>query len=465
MASTYSPSLRIELIGPGEQAGTWNTTTNTNLGTLLETAIAGNVTVSVTSANQALTANNGASDQARQAMITLTTTTSAAFNIYAPPQPKEYIINNTTAYNATIFNATSANGITQIPGSAGATIPAGKKATVFSAGAGFFLLDSLITPEPGVLPVLNGGTGVSTSTGSGNTVLSNSPTLVNPNLGTPTVLVGTNISGTASQLSIGGTAANAVYATSSGSTTTATQLVTGSGWTVAQSGSNLDYNYNGVNRVRMGTVGGVAGLSVGDGTGNFICNIAYSTTIECSVRANVFSLEVPSYAYFGTTGFISGIGARQTVLWFPASEQGIALKATGTTFNGNPLIFVNNTNGTSGSINQQQNSVSYLTTSDYRLKNSITPITGALAKVTLLKPCTYKWNSDNSDGQGFIAHELQAVVPDCVAGEKDALNENGDIKPQGVDPSKLVATLTAAIQELKALVDTQAARITALESK
>ena len=463
MASTYSPSLRIELIGPGEQAGTWNTTTNTNLGTLLETAIAGNVTVSVTSANQALTANNGATDQARQAILTLTTTTSAAFAIYAPPQPKEYIINNTTAYDATIFNSTVLGNTTAA--GTGAVIPAGKKAAVFSNSTSFFLLDTLTLPAPGVLAVTGGGTGVTTSTGSGNTVLSNNPTLVNPNLGTPSVLVGTNISGTAANLSIGGNAASATTTSIATNATTATQLVTGSGWTVAQSGSNLDYNYNGVNRVRMGTVGGVAGLSVGDGTGNFICNIAYSTTIECSVRANVFSLEVPSYAYFGTTGFISGIGARQTVLWFPASEQGIALKATGTTFNGNPLIFVNNNNGTSGSISQQQNSVSYLTTSDYRLKNSITPITGALAKVTLLKPCTYKWNSDNSDGQGFIAHELQAVVPDCVAGEKDALNENGDIKPQGVDPSKLVATLTAAIQELKALVDTQAARITALESR
>lgn len=462
MASTYSPSLRIELIGPGEQAGTWNTTTNTNLGTLLETAIAGNVTVSVTSANQALTANNGATDQARQAILTLTTTTSAAFAIYAPPQPKEYIINNTTAYDATIFNSTVLGNTTAA--GTGAVIPAGKKAAVFSNSTSFFLLDTLTLPAPGVLAVTGGGTGVTTSTGSGNTVLSNNPVLVNPNLGTPSVLVGTNISGTASQLNIGGTAANAVYATSSGSTTTATQLITGSGWTVAQSGSNLDYNYNGVNKVRMASTGS-GGLSVGDGQGNFICNIGYFNTIECGVRANLFSLEVPSYAYFGTTGFISGIGARQTVLWFPSAEQGIALKATGTTFNGNPLIFVNNNNGTSGSISQQQNSVSYLTTSDYRLKNSITPITGALAKVTLLKPCTYKWNFDNSDGQGFIAHELQAVVPDCVAGEKDALNENGDIKPQGVDPSKLVATLTAAIQELKALVDTQAARITALESK
>ena len=60
---------------------------------------------------------------------------------------------------------------------------------------------------------------------------------------------------------------------------------------------------------------------------------------------------------------------------------------------------------------------------------------------------------------------MQEVVPDCVSGEKDAVDENGDIKPQFVDTSFLVATLTAAIQELKAIVDAQATRIVALESK
>jgi hypothetical protein len=76
-----------------------------------------------------------------------------------------------------------------------------------------------------------------------------------------------------------------------------------------------------------------------------------------------------------------------------------------------------------------------------------------LAKVALLKPCTYKWNADGSDGEGFIAHELQAVIPSAVSGEKDAVNEDGSIKPQGIDTSFLVATLTAAIQELKAEFD------------
>jgi hypothetical protein len=112
-----------------------------------------------------------------------------------------------------------------------------------------------------------------------------------------------------------------------------------------------------------------------------------------------------------------------------------------------------NTNGTIGNITVSGTTTAYNTSSDYRLKNTITPMTGALAKVALLKPCTYKWNADGSDGEGFIAHELAEVVPQCVTGEKDAVNEDGNPQYQGIDTSFLVATLTAAIQELKAEFD------------
>ncbi len=202
MPSTYSPDLRIELIGPGEQAGTWNTTTNNNLGTVLEDAISGYSTVSVTSANQAFTANNGVVDQARNATIALTTTTAANFAVYAPPASKIYIINNTTAYVATIYNSTVLGNTTAA--GTGVAVPAGKKLVVFSDGTNFSTVEA--ANLTGVLAVANGGTGVTTSTGTGSTVLSNSPTLVTPALGTPSALVGTNITGTATGLSVGGSA-------------------------------------------------------------------------------------------------------------------------------------------------------------------------------------------------------------------------------------------------------------------
>jgi hypothetical protein len=123
-----------------------------------------------------------------------------------------------------------------------------------------------------------------------------------------------------------------------------------------------------------------------------------------------------------------------------------------TTANEGHMAFVN-ANGAVGSIFTNGSATSYNTSSDYRLKNTIAPMTGALAKVALLNPCTYKWNADGSDGEGFIAHELAEVVPQCVTGSKDAVDEEGNPQYQGIDVSFLVATLTAAIQELKAEFD------------
>jgi hypothetical protein len=107
---------------------------------------------------------------------------------------------------------------------------------------------------------------------------------------------------------------------------------------------------------------------------------------------------------------------------------------------------------TVGSIVVNSTNVTYNTTSDYRLKENIQPITGALAKIALLKPCTYTWKANGEASEGFIAHELQEVIPNAVSGVKDALDEDGRIKPQGIDTSFIVATLTAAIQELTARV-------------
>lgn len=132
MPSTYSPDLRIELIGTGDQAGVWGTTTNINLGTLLEAGIAGYTSVSVTSANQALTANNGAADEARNAAIALTTVTSANFAVYAPPCSKLYVIYNASSYVATIYNSTVLGNTTAA--GTGVAIPAGKTMTVWSDG-------------------------------------------------------------------------------------------------------------------------------------------------------------------------------------------------------------------------------------------------------------------------------------------------------------------------------------------
>jgi len=127
------------------------------------------------------------------------------------------------------------------------------------------------------------------------------------------------------------------------------------------------------------------------------------------------------------------------------------------------------TGSSRGSISTNNSTTAYNTSSDYRLKENIQPMTGALVKVAALKPCTYKWKADGSDGEGFIAHELAEVVPDCVTGEKDGIetytdedgNEQTRPRYQGIDTSFLVATLTAAIQEQQAIIESLKARLDA----
>jgi hypothetical protein len=117
-----------------------------------------------------------------------------------------------------------------------------------------------------------------------------------------------------------------------------------------------------------------------------------------------------------------------------------------------------------GNIQTNGTNTSYVTSSDYRLKENIAPMTGALSRVAALKPCVYTWKATGETDEGFIAHELAEVCPQAVAGEKDAVNEDGSIKPQGIDTSFLVATLTAAIQEQQAMIDELKAKVAALEA-
>jgi len=143
MASTYSPDLRIELIGTGDQAGVWGNTTNDNLSNVLEASIAGYTAVSVIASNQALTANFGAIDQARYATLVFTTSTGANFAVYAPPSPKLYVIYNVSAYTATIYNSTAIGNTTAA--GVGIAIPAGKLMTVVSDGANFYQQNTHLT--------------------------------------------------------------------------------------------------------------------------------------------------------------------------------------------------------------------------------------------------------------------------------------------------------------------------------
>lgn len=164
MSSTYSTSLRAELIGSGDQAGAWGSTTNGNLSNIFDVAIAGYQTVSVTSASQALTYLNGptttaALNQSIYAMLRFTTTTVAAFNVYAPPVSKQYVIWNNSGYSMVIYNSTVIGNTTAA--GTGITVANGDKVTVWSDGTNFY--DTKAQNVTGTVAVANGGTGVTTA--------------------------------------------------------------------------------------------------------------------------------------------------------------------------------------------------------------------------------------------------------------------------------------------------------------
>jgi len=115
-----------------------------------------------------------------------------------------------------------------------------------------------------------------------------------------------------------------------------------------------------------------------------------------------------------------------------------------------------------GTISTNGSSTSYNTTSDYRLKENLTPLTEALERLVLIPVHRFNFiGNSNQTVDGFIAHEVQAVVPEAITGEKDAVDDDGNPIYQGIDQSKLVPLLTAALQEAVAKIESLEARLTA----
>ncbi len=159
---------------------------------------------------------------------------------------------------------------------------------------------------------------------------------------------------------------------------------------------------------------------------------------------------------------VSGVEIRPTVGGnaHPRIELNKTFSGTAT------LVSFQHNKGEIGRITCDNSSTAYVTSSDYRLKENVVPLTAAAARVRALKPSRFNFIADPSRTvDGFIAHEAAEVVPEAVSGEKDAVNEDGSIKPQGIDHSKLVPLLTAALQEALTKIATLEARLTALEAK
>ena len=295
MSSTYSPDLRIQLIGTGDQAGAWGNSTNINLGTLIEGAIAGWQAVTITGTPQALTANNGSADQARLAMLQFTGA-SSAYTVYIPPNSKQYVIYNNTSYTATIGNSTLVNGTTPSGGST-VTIPAQASVLIYSDGTNVL---SQFNYVPNNLTV-NGTVSGSSFSGSG-----------------------TGLTGTATSLNIGGTANTATYIAGGGagylpyqtSASNTTFLAPGTNGYVLTLASGLP--------TWAASSGGVASIT---GTASQITASSSTGAVTLSLASN---LNVNSAGLAGgTTGSIPYQSATNTTTFLAPGTSGYILQSNG----------------------------------------------------------------------------------------------------------------------------------------
>jgi len=131
------------------------------------------------------------------------------------------------------------------------------------------------------------------------------------------------------------------------------------------------------------------------------------------------------------------------------------------------MAFTDNSGNIVGSVQtDNNNATSYITNSDYRLKENVNYNFEATTRLKELKPARFNFISDDTNTlvDGFIAHEVSSVVPEAISGEKDAVDSNNNPIHQGIDQSKLVPLLTAALQEAITKIETLEDRINALEN-
>jgi len=285
MASTYSTSLRINLMATGDQSGTWGNTTNVNLGTIIEEAIAGVNTISVAGLTAyTLTTANGAFDQARSAAIIFTGSITGNCTITAPAVSKLYIINNNTSGGYNII-MTIGSGTT-------VTIPNGLSYWVYTDGTNFYYATNFnasavaitggtingttigaSTPSTGAFTTLSASGNSTIGTNSSNTLTINSTATTatqtagdNSTKLATTAYVATavtNATGSLGSMSTqnannvnitGGTISGATI-TNGGTGLAANSIANTGGWGVTPSGTTLYFSYNNVNVAKLDSSG------------------------------------------------------------------------------------------------------------------------------------------------------------------------------------------------------------------
>jgi hypothetical protein len=315
MSSSYSSNLRVELIGSGDQAGTWGTTTDNNFAYIFDAAIAGYQAVTITSTSQLLTSLNGPTSSAalNQSVYAILkfNSASAATNIFAPPVSKQYIIWNNSGYAITIYNSAVINVIPSPITTTGVTIANGNKVMVWSDGTNFYEVQA--QNLTGTLPIANGGTGQVTANAAFNAL---APAQ------TSTVTAGSFVVGaTYTILTVGTTNFVSIGASAStvGITFVATGVGSGNGTATTtvpnrylkSDGTNTSFDYLNLADVTTVTAGsfviGTAYTVKSLGTTNFVAIGATSSAVVTgSVATTVLTVATVSSGTLAVGTYITG---------------------------------------------------------------------------------------------------------------------------------------------------------------
>jgi len=179
--------------------------------------------------------------------------------------------------------------------------------------------------------------------------------------------------------------------------------------------------------------------------------------------AERFRIDSNGHVLFNCTSFpsdsVAGAGFEKN------GSQAILRSSSGSSTGSSNHFEVYNGNGMVGRINSNGSSTTFHTSSDYRLKENQVAISDGITRLKSLKPYRFNFKVDPTKTvDGFFAHEVSPVIPEAIGGEKDAVNKDGSINPQGIDHSKLVPLLTAALQEAITKIETLETKVAALEA-
>jgi hypothetical protein len=227
------------------------------------------------------------------------------------------------------------------------------------------------------------------------------------------------------------------------------------------------------NGTTANTVGLYNGTSGTAGAGTTI-NFRTDGGATGATKASISGQNDSTYSYLGRLVFSTSDSAGSLTERFRITSDGTLQSRN---VNGSNIVCINNgSSGTAliyfqttgaelGKIRINGAGVAYDTTSDYRLKENVEPITGAIDRVQALKPWRFNFISHPEvTVDGFLAHEAQEVVPEAVGGAKDEVDADGKPVYQGIDQSKLVPLLTAALQETIAELQALKAEVASLKA-